>query len=402
MKGSRSFTALLVLVALVLTQAALAQSSGCELLTRDGVADTSSTISDNELASSYRRWFCDKRFSTQDAAETYSISGMVPFKGVPVKLGFDATRNNWTSWSQEVCSDEQQSLWRRNVFVQDLKTINVELAKVISDCITRSGKGLFVWLERTSDVKFKLAARFDTPIGRVDRVKVNAILDPEVDCSGQALEIELGSPNTHRWLCQKRRGTDGKYTPDAIQIIVNSPDIEPIWGSNLTLPSVNVPPPPAPTPPTRFPIYVTGEMVYDCISRGRLCAHKEVILGGVPFDKGVIYTQPYSAADGYQGSGGHSEVSFDVPDGAHLLRFSVGDPYTGDDCADPHKKGVIMYVQVDGVTKWGPVQLAWRGPSFSGEVALPRGSRKIKLIGQTGDGPVDCDDAVWVNVRFEE
>jgi hypothetical protein len=152
----------------------------------------------------------------------------------------------------------------------------------------------------------------------------------------------------------------------------------------------------------RFPIFVTESMLYACMSRGRVCSGKEATLNGTLFDKGVVYTQSPDTNDGYKTSGGHSEVSFDIPAGARLIRFTVGDYYLGNDCDDPHKKGMIMSVQVDGITRWGPVQVSWRGTSSSGQVTLPKGASKITLIGNTGDGTVDCDDSVWVNVRFDE
>jgi hypothetical protein len=121
-------------------------------------------------------------------------------------------------------------------------------------------------------------------------------------------------------------------------------------------------------------------------------------------DKGVIFTQsPDGTEAGMRiGSGGHSEATIDIPVGAHSLSFSVGDPYTGDNCADPHKKPMVMYVKIDSATRWGPVQLSFRGPAVSGEIPILIQDRKVTLVGNTGDGPVDCDDAVWANVRFNE
>jgi hypothetical protein len=381
-----------------------AQSGGCELLTKDGVADTSSTMTDNEIAASYRRWFCDKRFSAQSETESYSLNGALPFKGIPVKLGFDANRDNWSTWTREICSDERSDLWAKSLFVQDLKKINVELAKVIKDCVLGQ-KGLFVWLERTSENKFKLVARFDTPLTKVRDVSLTFSVDSDAVCEGQLRAFRLNSPNEHRWLCSRRKDKHDKYSTDAVQIVANSPDAPPIWGNSLALPEVYRPPLPG-KPGGVFPMYVTAAMLENCITRGgsdqqpqppAVCAGADITLAGVYIDRGVIRTQTCEG----QKCNGHSEVSFAIPPGAHRLLFSVGNPYLGEDCGDPTKHGMIMKVDVDEVTKWEG-QIAWHGYALSGEIPLRAGAKKIRLLGNTGDGTVNCDDSAWAQVRFDE
>ncbi|HEU4886676.1 MAG TPA: hypothetical protein VFV49_02235 [Thermoanaerobaculia bacterium] len=143
-----------------------------------------------------------------------------------------------------------------------------------------------------------------------------------------------------------------------------------------------------------FPIYVTPKMLYNCRTRGDTCGGRDVTLAGVYFERGVIRTQTCETCNG------HSEVSFDIPSGALRLLFAVGNPYTGGDCGDPTKTGMLLFVEVDGIRTWeGQVQ--WRGTALMGEVPLAKDARRIKLVGNTSDGTVDCDDSVWAGVRFE-
>lgn len=391
-------TAVLTAIFLILGTPIFAQRAGCELLTTDGVADTTSTRSDTEIAYSHRRWFCDKQFSTQGEAESYQLNGAFPFKGVPVKLGFKADRDNWSTWTRDVCSDESTSLWTRDTFVQDIKRLNVELAKVIKDCILND-KGLFVWIERTSDTKFKLAARFDTPTPGLQKARLSFSLDPDVSCEGALKSFPLNTPNEHRWLCRRKKDRYGKFTTGAAQIVANSPDIQPKWGSSLTLPAVYDPPPRS-VARGKFPLYVTAPMLKDCLTRGGgpgsdLCAGRDVTLAGVYLDRGVIRTQTPEI------NGSHAEVWFDMPEGAHRLLFSVGNPYLGGDCNDRTKTGMRMYVYIDDVKKW-ETQVVWGGHAFSGELPLPSGTKRIKLVGETSDGTVNCDDSAWAQVRFDE
>jgi len=153
---------------------------------------------------------------------------------------------------------------------------------------------------------------------------------------------------------------------------------------------------PSPAAAQAWPIYVNASMLIpgSCITRGGVCAGKDVTYFGVYIDQGVIRTQPG------EGTNGHSEVSFLVPTGARRLLFTVGDPYTGTDCRDPHKTGMLMYVYVDGKKMW-EIQV-WQNFAISGNIVLPPGSHKITLVGNTSDGPYDCDDSAWALMRFDQ
>jgi hypothetical protein len=364
-------------------------------------------MSNEEVAASYRRWFCDKQFSSSDKAEDYSLNAMLPFKGVPAQLGFDASRDQWSTWRDEVCSDEQRSLWLKTSFVQLLRTQNVELAKVVSDCITKSGDGLLVWVQRTSDAKFRVIAQYKSSLTNPPPIRFSLTVDDDATCTGR-LTKRFGGPNKDAWLCARKADKKGTYiSREAIQMTISSPDISPIWGNDLVVPAVYVPEVPERKTPNNWPIYVTAPMIKKCNTRGPggkappdACAGtKPVNLRGVEIDKGIIYTQPY------YGSNGSSEAVISIPPGnPRQFKFTVGDYYMGGDCRnDLNKKGMLMYVYVDGNKEWeASLDIHGGQDVFSGNVHLLPGAKEVQLVGNTGDGPVDCDDAVWANVHFDQ
>jgi hypothetical protein len=148
----------------------------------------------------------------------------------------------------------------------------------------------------------------------------------------------------------------------------------------------------------RFPLFVTNNMVAACVSRNNTddhgpCGVDRVQLGGIPFTKGVVFTQPGRTTNG------HSYAEFPIPDEARSLSFSVGDYIDDSNCKlDSTKKPLLASVEIDGQLVWGPKPVV---PTKTDTIVVPHGARKISLIGNTGDGILDCDNGVWVNVAFD-
>ena len=145
----------------------------------------------------------------------------------------------------------------------------------------------------------------------------------------------------------------------------------------------------------RWPHYVDAEQLFHCIGRGSTCAGTNPLtLGGREYRRGIIRTQPNDKTNG------HSEVSFRVVRGARYLLFTVGNPFTGEDCSDAPNKPMLMYVHIDGDPK-----PAWEAPVsqvyVDQRVEIPEGAQTITLIGNTGDRSEHCDDSAWAEVRFE-
>jgi hypothetical protein len=137
----------------------------------------------------------------------------------------------------------------------------------------------------------------------------------------------------------------------------------------------------------KWPVYVAGTMVTACVSRGGVCFAEKVTLGGVTYTRGVIYTQSFPQA---------ATATIQIPEGARSFSFIVGN-YTGFvDCGG--QRPMVMSIAVDGHAAWGPFDAS---AIRTGTIPLPPKSRFLVLRGDSGDGDTRCDDAVWVNTRFE-
>jgi hypothetical protein len=215
---------------------ASAHAQECSQLLSQGVYDIQASASDLTTASSFSSWFCDQKFSSSQQADSFGASLGLPFKGVPIKLGFNSSSQRWSEWYSNFCSRVQhdQSLQSR---VRDhVQTINPQIIQAFNACI--EADGLHVWLERTYDPKtFKFAARFNPPTPR-NPVATIQTFDPglNVSCVNQPTTI---SRAVWRTRCTRRN--------DAPVTFVVTSDWNPRGGGNLTLPAVarfETPPPP--------------------------------------------------------------------------------------------------------------------------------------------------------------
>ena len=182
--------------------------------------------------------------------------------------------------------------------------------------------------------------------------------------------------DTAETLSSDTASTTGSTAPDTAATHTNATDVTDTSTANRT----------------RFPIYVTPEMITACRSRGNLCGtDRPVKLGDLTINRGVIYTQngPRTHGTAY--------AKFPVPEGARFLRFVVGN--YAEPCEDPHKTPMNVKVLIDGVEKWPvhSVEQVWRD-----SVTIPAEAQLVELRGETTDGPFDCDDAVWGDVRFDQ
>jgi len=81
----------------------ITQAQECSQLLSQGIYDIRSSASDLNTASSFSQWFCDKKFSSSDQANEFGASLGFPFKGVPVKLGFNSSSQSWSEWYSSFC-----------------------------------------------------------------------------------------------------------------------------------------------------------------------------------------------------------------------------------------------------------------------------------------------------------
>ena len=202
----------------------------CRDVLRGGVFDLRITNASDELASSYSNWFCSHSFSSDKEAENFGANIGFPFKGLPVKLGFESSKQSWKEWSSSFCQDVRSSFSRKTTVQEHASKASPAILKAFVDC-TRA-KGASVWLEHTSDPAiFGYAAHFDSPSPRIKNIRIALTLPKSVTCEPSPKNFKLESPTTFRATC--RRADLG-----AIKLVANSSDYDLYGGGDLHMAAI--------------------------------------------------------------------------------------------------------------------------------------------------------------------
>lgn len=140
-------------------------------------------------------------FSNQEETDKFGASIGFPFKGVPVKLGFDSDNESSTRWYGKTCSQTSSS-YVHNTAVHDVaQTASTSILAASTQCMNRAG--LHVWIERTSDKKFVVAAKLVGP-GRPTQVTIDEFkADHNVACDGTLAGRTINA-STYRVPCGRK------------------------------------------------------------------------------------------------------------------------------------------------------------------------------------------------------
>lgn len=220
-----------------------ASAQDCSLLLQHGIYDITSSETSLETASSFAGWFCDQRFYESREAEKFGASIGFPFKGAPVKFGFDSESQNWEQWYTNFCASVRQDDTLKLKVRNHLQSVSSVLVDGYNECLNNYD-GLHVWLERTFDPRrFRVAAKYRPPSSEgpqtatIDRMSPS----PNVNCDQPLLDLEVG-PQERRISCMR---TDD----NPIDITINQSSQPPRGAASLVLPAVWNPPPKPPSPP---------------------------------------------------------------------------------------------------------------------------------------------------------
>lgn len=153
-----------VVSAIVLAIACTSPARGqdCDEVLHHGIYDFHHKAVDLNMTKSYMSWFCSEQFKNEKETNDFGASVGFPFKGIPVKLGFNSNSGNWSDWYSKTCdgftSDESLQIKARD----QLDTINSRVIDAWEKCIGTDG--LHVWIERTDDLKvFHIGAKWTPP-----------------------------------------------------------------------------------------------------------------------------------------------------------------------------------------------------------------------------------------------
>jgi hypothetical protein len=230
----------LLIIAFFLSSISITEAQECSQLLSQGIYDIRSSASDLNTASSFSQWFCDNKFSSSDQANEFGASLGLPFKGIPVKLGFNSSSQSWSQWYSSFCGSIKSDQVLQSKVRDHVQTINPQIIQAFNQCI--QSDGLHVWLERTYDPRtFRFVGLFNSP-------------DPELSPTTKITTFDTGknvscketpkiiSKNEWRARCERK---DDK----PITIVVNATKGPIRGGGTLDLPEIarftSPPPPPA-------------------------------------------------------------------------------------------------------------------------------------------------------------
>jgi hypothetical protein len=175
----------------------------------------------------FRIGFCDKKFSNAQQANDFGASLGFPFKGVPIKLGFDSSSQKWSEWYSDFCSSVKQDEYLQLTVREHVESINDQVIQGFNSCI--QAHGLHVWIEQTSDPKeFVFATRFNSPNPQNPEAKITTF-DPGANV---ACKETPSTVSAAVWRTRCHRSDDSSVT-----FVVNA-DWAPHGGGKLTLPAI--------------------------------------------------------------------------------------------------------------------------------------------------------------------
>ena len=212
----------------------------CDALLHQGIFDVSNTNSNVTTAYQFSSWFCDQKFSTASSAESYGGSIGLPFEGIPVKLGYDQSKDSYQSWQSSFCATERYSYATQRVIQEHISKVNQGLLDTFLQCI--NADGLHAWMAPTDDLhRFRLALRYipdgDASTAQIEKGSISRNLDCEErlgksDFTG--LTVNNRGPTI---VCERTNDL-------AADITISRSSHKVKGGESLILPPIPQPPPP--------------------------------------------------------------------------------------------------------------------------------------------------------------
>ena len=146
--ASRKTVAAAVALVFYMPTAAVAQNNVCETIAKGGLYDVSSHYGNTEQVRSHAFWYCDEQFQSSSEADEFGVDALVPFEGVPVKLGFDKNRESFSEFNQRVCAEGSDFMENKNEYRSFVKTFSPVAASLLKDCIEEHA-GVHAWVQRS-------------------------------------------------------------------------------------------------------------------------------------------------------------------------------------------------------------------------------------------------------------
>ncbi len=191
----------------------------------------------------YFNAFCSDEVKEEKDVDRVGATLGIPFKGIPVKFGFNRDKESFTHWRKQFCSETRYNRDVQIGFTRELETISEAALKAFNQCMNTAG--LHVWVEYGPSEKiegapprdeFFLAARY-----RADGVPYTVMLtkvDPGGNATCKDLKEFMKKPvtgATRRLRCERANKYEG------VMLLVNA-ERDPIGGDQLIISAAWKPP----------------------------------------------------------------------------------------------------------------------------------------------------------------
>lgn len=207
----------------------------CSNLLKDGIFDTRSSLNIQDRARSYANWFCSLNFSEASQADSFGGELSFPFKGIPVKFGFNSANQNFSQWYSSFCKDVHESFTEHTMVEEHVRTASKDILQAFTKCTTSDG--FHVWLEygaATQVKKFTLAATFRSPNPeKIPYATISNFVADAVKCVPDPQGVQVRRP-TQRFSCTRS-------TNEEVRIALSSNDYDPDGAGELVLPAFQKP-----------------------------------------------------------------------------------------------------------------------------------------------------------------
>jgi hypothetical protein len=227
---------------------------------KHGLYNFSDRDSSESQSYAFSSWFCDKEFSSSSEAESFGAEAAFPFKGVPVKLGFDSEKESWDDWYSEYCKSTELRKSSSSILRERIAEISKDMVDLAKTCL--QAPGLHMWIEASWDPKrFLIIARFNSQDPeKIPSTIVTLGADKNLECEESNFEVRAQG----KQIACKRKGSD------PVLISVNS-SVGPVFAKTLTLPAI---PAASPPPPVACPTPKEKECEGTYVTRGESLASK--------------------------------------------------------------------------------------------------------------------------------
>lgn len=331
------------------------------------VKDTSVSRGTYSGVSNFKRFFCDRTFSSEQEASDAGGKVGVSIKGLPLSASGYKRSENWRAYQRSICESIEQNTAINQDWYNEISRINKDVIDAWSKCVNSAG--VHFWADVNADephlvllnLKYvSSGAPFETTI----RDPLTVAPRESLDCDGAAM-----TKGTRVSTATLTRNCERK-NDKALNITVGTDN----GTGKIEMPAIY-------TATTRFPVALSTLQPLPCINRGQ----------GPCVVSGEIRTPPPRS--------GYGTATFAIPAGAGRFTATLAH-YSSHTCgAAGNWTGQVL---IDGKQVQGASWNMFNVMSKDIDITVPNGAQMLELRGVDNDNYEWCDDTTWINAYFRK